>query len=229
MPMRANQQTLVAKMDLTARPSAEPLTRLAVLSAYRRIAPVYDWVFGACFAQGRRNVIAALTRAPGRRVLEVGVGTGLSLRHWPKEFDITGIDFSPDMLRRAELARRRHRLHNVTLQLMDAQAMEFADDSFDKVAAMYVASVVPDLHALLREVRRVCRPGGRICFVNHFEHKNGLVRRFERKLSAYACFLGFDATLPLRRVTEADGLRILSVHPANWGNYWTLIEAENVK
>jgi phosphatidylethanolamine/phosphatidyl-N-methylethanolamine N-methyltransferase len=229
MPMRASQQTLVPKMDLTARPTAQPLTRLAVLSAYRRMAPVYDWVFGACFAQGRRNVIATLSRVPGRRVLEVGVGTGLSLRHWPRNFEITGIDLSPDMLRRAELARRRHRLHNVTLQLMDAQAMEFPDDSFDKVAAMYVVSVVPDLHALLREMRRVCRPGGRICIVNHFEHRNGLVRRFERKLSRHASFLGFDAALPLRRVTETDGLRILDVRPANWGDYWSLIEAENVK
>lgn len=210
-------------------PKTRGLTRASVLTAYRRMAPVYDWMFGACFEPGRRRAIERLAGSSGRDVLEVGVGTGLSLRHWPREMSVTGIDLSPEMLARAERARARHRLENVTLRRMDAQAMDFPDDRFDKVAVMYVVSVVPDLGMLLREIRRVCRPGGRICIVNHFQRRNRFVRRLESALSAHAGFLGFDAALPIERITRAEGLDILRVRPVNWGGYWSLIEAKNVK
>lgn len=193
------------------------------------MAPVYDWVFGACFEAGRQRTIELLNSGPGDRVLEVGVGTGLALRHWHRESHVVGIDLSSDMLTRAERNRKRHALKNVRLMMMDAQSTTFPDNHFDKVAAMYVVSVVPDPGALLREIRRICKPGGRIAIVNHFERSSPVLRRIERALAGYAGLLGFNPTLPLATVTQAHGLKVHATEPVNWGGYWTLIEAENVK
>lgn len=206
-----------------------PLTAAAVRLAYRRMAPVYNALFGACFQAGRERAVAALASGPGDRILEVGVGTGIALRHWHPAADIIGIDLSPEMLARAERERHRRGLEHVTLHVMDAQATPFPDNHFDKVAAMYVVSVVPDLDALLREIRRVCKPGGRIAIVNHFERPSGLARRIEDAFARYAGLLGFNPALHLEQVTASPGLRVLRIQPVNWGGYWTLIEAENVK
>lgn len=208
---------------------AENLSMPAIMRAYRRMAPVYNWVFGPVFQEGRRSAIEALSPAPGERVLEVGVGTGITLRYWPSHARITGIDISPEMLARATEACTQHQLENVELNLMNAQAMTFPDNSFDKIAAMYVVSVAPDLPALLREIQRVCVPGGRICIVNHFAHSNRLMRYIERGLSSYAGFLGFESALAIEQITHRSSLKILDVRKVNLAGYWTLIEAENVK
>lgn len=192
------------------------------------MAPAYDWIFGLSFAAGRRAAIKAVDLQPGERVLEVGVGTGLSLRRWPRTAEVVGIDLSPHMLARAERAKARRGLHHVHLHLMDAQATTFPDNHFDAVAAMYVASVVPDLDALLAEMRRVCRPKGRIVIVNHFS-KTGPMRWLERATERYAGLMGFNPSLNLSQVTEAPGLRVQSVEPVNLGGYWTLVCAENIK
>jgi phosphatidylethanolamine/phosphatidyl-N-methylethanolamine N-methyltransferase len=210
-------------------PVSDHLTHSSVRAAYRRMAPVYDWMFNACFRDGRHKVVERLCRHGARNVLEAGVGTGLSLHAWPKHVRVTGIDLSPEMLARAERLRHRAGLHHVNLRVMDAQATDFATDSFDGIAVMYVVSVVPDLWALLRELRRVCRPGGRICIVNHFAHQHPVFRRVEQAASAWAGTLGFNAALPLESVTRAEGLRIVDLQRVNWGGYWSLIEAENIK
>ncbi len=208
---------------------SHPLTAASVLAAYRRMAPVYNWLFGACYQAGQRRAVAALDSRAGDRILDVGVGTGTALRHWHPRAEVHGIDLSPHMLAHAERERRRRRLSGVRLSVMDAQATTYPDSHFDKVAAMYVVSVVPNPGALLREMRRVCKPGGRIAIVNHFEHENGLLRRLERALAEYAGLLGFNAALPLAHVTDAPGLRICRIESVNWGGYWTLIEAQNLK
>jgi len=211
------------------KPGGFPLTRSAVLNVYRRMAPVYDWVFGPILERGRRSAVRALDALPGERVLEVGVGTGLSLPHWPASARVTGIDLSSSMLLRAERRRRRRNLAHVELSEMDAQAMTFPDDHFDKVAAMYVVSVADNLDALLGEMLRVCKPGGRIAIVNHFANGHARLRRGERALAGYAGVLGFNTAIPLERVVRAKGLAVLEVGPANWLDYWTLIVAKPIK
>ncbi|HVJ24137.1 MAG TPA: methyltransferase domain-containing protein, partial [Burkholderiales bacterium] len=135
----------------------------AVKAAYRRYARIYDVVFGAVLQPGRNAVLQALKLKPGDRVLEVGVGTGLSLSLYPRDVRITGIDVSREMLERAQARVARAGLGNVDALLeMDAEQMAFPDASFDKVVAMYVVSVVARPARLLEELHRVCRPDGEI-------------------------------------------------------------------
>jgi phosphatidylethanolamine/phosphatidyl-N-methylethanolamine N-methyltransferase len=205
------------------------LTLAKVRSAYERWAPVYDELFGACFKPGQRRAVEVLAGKSGERILEVGVGTGLALPLWPRETEVTGIDISERMLQRADRLCKRQRLDHVKLRVLNAQATDFPDSHFDKIAAMYVVSVVPNAPALLAEMRRICKPGGRIVIVNHFSHPNPIINRGERLLADYAALLGFHTAMPTSVVTRAHGLRILRTEAVNWGGYWTLIEAENIK
>jgi phosphatidylethanolamine/phosphatidyl-N-methylethanolamine N-methyltransferase len=224
--------------ELTRDPSAPvaprtdrsgALSLAKVRSAYERWAPVYDEVFGACFRSGQRRAVETLASGPGERILEVGIGTGLTLPLWHRQSEVTGIDVSEPMLHRARRVRRSRGLSNVKLRLLDAQATDYADNHFDKIAALYVLSVAPSAPALLKEMRRICKPSGRIVIVNHFAHPHPFIHRCERLLANYAGLLGFHPAMPLSVITRAPGLRIHRIEPVNWGGYWTLIEAENLK
>src|SRR2546430_10708812 len=139
-------------------------------AASRRYAAVYDAVFGPVLQPGRKAVLQALRLRPGERVLEVGVGTGLSLPLYPRDVTITGIDVSREMLEKARRRVARQRLANVEALLdMDAERMSFPEASFDKVVAMYVVSVVERPAPLLEELHRVCRADRDILLRNHVQ------------------------------------------------------------
>jgi phosphatidylethanolamine/phosphatidyl-N-methylethanolamine N-methyltransferase len=176
----------------------------AVKAAYRRYARIYDVIFGAVLEPGRRAVLDALKLKPGDRVLEVGVGTGLSLPLYPRSVRITGIDVSREMLDKARERVARRRLDNVEALLeMDAEEMAFPPASFDKVVAMYVVSVVPRPARLLEELHRVCRPDGEIFLVNHFQSENRVMGALERALGRVSSQIGFDPEVDLRRLIPA--------------------------
>lgn len=199
----------------------------AITDAYRRYAPVYDILFGPVFEPGRRRLVQSLEFSPGEEVLEVGVGTGLSLRHYPPHVRVTGIDLSLHMLERANAQVRRHGLDNVVLMAMDAQRLSFPDASFDKVAAMYVASVVPDPAVMMRELERVCRPGGEVVVVNHFTRGSGMASRIERGLAPLARALGFRPLFPLDAFIGLTSLELTETTPVNAFGYWTLLRFRN--
>jgi len=201
----------------------------AIQKAYRRYARMYDFYFGALFQPGRRAVIQRMGCRPGDRVLEVGVGTGLSLPLYPDGTHVTGIDISGEMLARARRRQERLGLRNAELHVMDAEHMTFPDDRFDKVVAMYVASVVPDPVQLVREMRRVCRPGGELCIVNHFHSTLGLVRAAESLAAPLSRLLGFHPDLCLEDFIRQTGLNVIERHPVNLFGYWTLLRATNDK
>ncbi len=163
-----------------------------VRSAYRRWAGIYDVVFGGVSALARQRGVALANRLPGSRVLEVGVGTGLALPHYLKAKRITGIDLSAEMLAQAEKRVAQLGLGNVeALRVMDAEAMEFGDASFDIAVAMFVASVVPHPRQLMAELRRVVRPGGNLLIVGHFASEKGPRWWIERAMAPASRALGW--------------------------------------
>ena len=202
----------------------------AIEHAYKRYARIYDFAFGAVFQPGRKAIIERMNCISGEYVLEVGVGTGLSLPLYPRNVFVTGIDISGEMLARAQARKIRNRLDNVVeLSVMDAENMEFEDSSFDKVVAMYVASVVPDPERLVKEMRRVCKRNGQIVFVNHFHSRNPVLGSFETLIAPLSKQIGFRPDFSLDRFLQETGLTATGIHPVNLFNFCTMLETRNNK
>lgn len=203
----------------------EPMQIEAVKAAYRRYANVYDAIFGPVLQPGRRAVMEALDCKPGERVLEVGVGTGLSLPLYPPGVRVTGIDLSREMLEKARLRVAKKKLANVDgLVEMDAEAMTFADASFDKVVAMYVVSVTDRPARLLHELHRVCKPDGEIFIVNHVRSSNPLVGAVEKSLARFTNQLGFHPDFELRDLVNGSA-RV--EHVSNINFFWKVMRVRN--
>jgi phosphatidylethanolamine/phosphatidyl-N-methylethanolamine N-methyltransferase len=180
-----------------------------VRHAYRRWAPVYDYTFGQVAEAGRRHAVRIINEREGS-VLEVGVGTGLSLPCYGRHLTITGIDLSPEMLEKAREKVARHRLANVMgLHEMDAGALTFAGESFDTVVAMYVMTVVPEPERVMRELERVCAAGGEVILVNHFSQEEGIRGFLERKLAPFADYIGWHSVFSLDQVMVCPNLRLV--------------------
>jgi phosphatidylethanolamine/phosphatidyl-N-methylethanolamine N-methyltransferase len=180
---------------------ADTLDRNTVEKAYARWAPVYDIVFGKVFDAGRKASIAAAERVGGR-ILEVGVGTGISLPGYARANRLVGVDISAPMLRKAADRVAEHGLSNVeALAVMDAKHLAFPDDFFDVVVAQYVITAVPDPEATLDEFARVLKPGGEIVLVNHIGAEGGARKAFELAFAPVARRLGWRPEFPWGRLT----------------------------
>jgi phosphatidylethanolamine/phosphatidyl-N-methylethanolamine N-methyltransferase len=165
--------------------------RATVEQAYDRWAPIYDLVFGGVFSKGRRAAVIA-TNKIGGRVLEVGIGTGISLPQYAPHVRIFGTDISEAMLRKAKARVAELRLKNVEgLAVMDAEKLEFPDDSFDVVMAQYVVTAVPNPEAALNEFARVLRPGGEMIILSRVSADAGMRRFIEQRLQPVVRPLGF--------------------------------------
>jgi phosphatidylethanolamine/phosphatidyl-N-methylethanolamine N-methyltransferase len=200
----------------------------SVRAAYKRWAGVYDGVFGGISAAGRRRAVELVNSLPGERVLEVGVGTGLALPHYGADKSITGIDLSAEMLSRARERVAVSKLANVeALHEMDAEATDFADDSFDIAVAMFVASVVPNAKQLLAEIRRVVRPGGNILFVNHFAAERGPRWWVERAMAPAARALGWHPDFGMDRLFTAEDMGKIQARPVWPFGIFTLVRLPN--
>ncbi len=198
---------------------------VSVRNAYRFYAPIYDFVFGSIVGEGRREAVARMNQNPGDRILEIGVGTGLSLRYYRPDVEVVGIDVSPEMLERAH--KRVSRLNGGgrrELVEMDAENLDFADDSFDSSVAMYVASVVPDPRAVINEMFRVTKPGAPILVVSHFSSEKRILRRIEDGFAPFSRRLGFRPDFSLEGFLESIEREPENVTPVNIGGYWKLLE-----
>ncbi|MGN5375172.1 class I SAM-dependent methyltransferase [Sphingomonas hankookensis] len=175
---------------------AQELNRVGVASAYDRWAPIYDLVFGPVFRRGRRAAIDA-AETVGGRILEVGVGTGISLPHYRAESRITGIDIADQMLDKARDRVKRLKLTQVErIAIGDAEALDFDDASFDVVVAQYVVSAVPHPDRALSEFLRVVRPGGMIVIATRLGAEAGMRARIERALMPITSRLGWRTDFP---------------------------------
>jgi len=200
------------------------------LRTYRLYAGSYDVIFGPIFHPGRKAAVEVANDRPHQRILEVGVGTGLSLPHFRKDARVTGIDVSKEMLAKARRRVECGGLKQVeALVEMDAEAMSFEDNAFDAVLALYVASVVPNPARFVAEMRRVCKPGGTLVIVNHFTSANPAMRWLEKRLVPLAGKIGFHADFPLDAFLAAGRLRVRETRPSNMFGYWKLLRCVNEK
>ena len=215
---------LVVSSDAGARAlSAVVVETSFVRAVYERISSVDDLLFGWTLHAGRLQTIKRLAIQPGDEVLEVGVGTGLNAVLYPDNCIVTGIDLSDSMLERAQRRLERHGVHSVRLQQMDATKLRFPDESFDLVYAPYVISVVSDPIAVVKEMQRVCRPGGRIIVLNHFLSEHRWLARIERMLSPVTVHVGFKADLDLRAFLAQADLDPVSIEKVNVPRIWSLV------
>ena len=190
---------------------------------YEKLASVYDLIFGPTLHPGRLVALEGMGIKPGDRILEVGVGTGINLSLYPLNCQISGIDLSTSMLDKAREKAAREGLRHVRLQEMDAADLTFADDSFDIVYAPYLVSVVPDPVQVAREMKRVCRPGGKIIVLNHFRSANPILSRLERAISPLTVHIGFKSDLDLPGFLAQAELEPVSIQKVNHPRIWSLV------
>jgi len=194
-----------------------------VTGVYEKLASVYDFTFGPTLHAGRLQTIQRMGILSGDRVLEVGVGTGINASLYPRDCAVTGIDLSSSMLEKARERVARKGIWNVRLLEMDAADVKFADNTFDIVYAPYLISVVPDPVVVAREMRRVCRPGGRIVILNHFRSPNPLLASLERAISPFTVHIGFKSDLDLPAFLAQADLKPVSIEKVNVPRIWSLV------
>ena len=195
-------------------------------------APIYDLVFGAVFDRGRRAAIAAAERIGGR-ILEVGVGTGISLPDYARANRLVGVDLSEPMLRKARARVAEHALSNVELlAVMDAERLALPDESFDVVVAQYVITAVPHPEATLDEFARLVRPGGEIVLVNHIGAESGPRALFEQWFAPLARRLGWRPEFRFRTLSDwaerHGGVRVIERRAMPPMGHFSLIRFERL-
>ncbi len=194
-----------------------------VARVYENIAWFYDFTFGPALHPGRMQAIQRMGIKRGDRVLEVGVGTGINADLYPRDCAVTGIDLSAPMLEKARERVARKGIRNVRLVEMDAADIKFADSTFDIVYAPYLISVVPDPIAVVKEMRRVCRPGGRIVILNHFRSAGRIASTLERMIAPFTLYLGFKSDLDLPAFLVQADLQPISIEKVNVPRIWSLV------
>ncbi len=205
------------------------LEKRQVQRAYELYAPIYDFIFDWIFAPGRAAAVRQLGLQPNDVTLEVGIGTGLNLPLYPPAARLIGIDLSQEMLDKAVERVQTLAMPNVTLKVMDATALDFGDNEFDKALATYTISAVPDPVAVLREMRRVVKPGGVIVILNHFRSERKLTGHLEDLVAPVCTRLGWKSNLSMNPLLAQVGLTPEQVTKVNLLNGWRLVHCINRK
>jgi phosphatidylethanolamine/phosphatidyl-N-methylethanolamine N-methyltransferase len=225
---REEDKDFAATTDAATRSlSAISLETSFVEGVYEKMASVYDVFFGLPLHDGRAKAIRRMAIKPDDQILEVGVGTGISLPLYPRQCSVVAIDLSDGMLERARTRVEQYNLRNVRLIQMDATQLKFPDNSFDIVYAPYFISCVPDPLAVTREMRRVCKPGGRLVFLNHFLSDNVVGSKLERAIAPLTMRLGFKSDFDLPAFLAQTGLRAASIEKVNVPRIWSLVICDN--
>lgn len=193
---------------------------------YKLWAPFYDALAGRLYRTGRRQALAELDLQAGENVLIVGVGTGADLPDIPANVQVTGVDLSPDMLRRAE-AKRPLSSADITLIQADATQMPLDDDSFETAVLNLILAVVPDPVACWQETLRIVKPGGRIVIFDKFVPEDGSVNGFRRLINQVAMLIGTDITRKLSDIVDETEITIISDEPSMFGGQYRVIVVQS--
>jgi phosphatidylethanolamine/phosphatidyl-N-methylethanolamine N-methyltransferase len=200
-----------------------------VKSIYSKYSSVYDKVFSHFFFPRIKIGIDKSRIKKGDRVIEVGVGTGISLPLYPRGCQVVGIDLTRKMLDKARQKKERHALHNVELLEMDAENMTFDDNSFDHSVAAFVITVVPNPEKMVAEMKRVTKKGGNILIFNHFSSKHPLVVSVNRAFSPFTEKCGWRSDITLDLLSNHCNLQINEVLKKSKLDPWSIIIATNNK
>jgi phosphatidylethanolamine/phosphatidyl-N-methylethanolamine N-methyltransferase len=200
-----------------------------VKSIYSSYSSVYDKVFGRFFSPRIRIGIDKSRFAKGDKIIEVGVGTGISLPHYPSHCKVVGIDLTKKMLDQAERKKAHHGLAHVDLMEMDAERMTFDDDTFDHAVAAFVITVVPNPERMVAEMKRVTKKGGTILIFNHFCHKKGFIGWVERVFSPLCERWGWRSDISLDLLSNHCNLHIKEVFKKRRLDPWSIVIATNNK
>lgn len=201
----------------------------SIIKSYKRVSGFYDITFGQVFRPGQKTVINKMDCGPLDEVLEIGIGTGLSFKYYPKQTKVIGIDISPDMLKLAKKKIEQEKKEKKYVAQMNGEQLSFPDNSFDKVVAMYVISVTQNPKQLIDEMKRVCKKDGDIYIVNHFscEDDGLLLKLSEKALMPVSRILGWKPYFPISEFNEYANLDVKEISKVNIFNYWNIIHATN--
>jgi phosphatidylethanolamine/phosphatidyl-N-methylethanolamine N-methyltransferase len=197
---------------------------------YEGFAPFYNFVFGKLlFLEGREASIDFLEIKHGHRVLEVGVGTGLTLPLYPHFCSVVGVDLSRNMLKEAEQLIAKKKLKNCTVREMNATSLEFPDNTFDRVLGNLFISATSFPRESLLEMKRVCKPHGMIVLMNHFKSEHRMLGAMETVFNPVAQRLGFKSNLDMDELLSSVGLAPKNLQKVNMFNMWTAVSMVNKK
>jgi len=208
----------------------KPEKQKLVERVYEGMAPFYNFVFGKLlFMEGREASIDLLEIKSGQKILEVGVGTGLTLPLYPHNCSVVGVDLSANMLKEAEVLIKKKKLKNCTVREMNATNLEFADNTFDRVLGNLFISATSFPRESLLEMKRVCKPGGLIVLMNHFKSEHKVLGHLETAFNPVASRIGFKSNLEMGPLLESVGLKPKEARKVNMFNLWTAVSLVNKK
>ena len=201
----------------------------AIRKIYKNYAAFYDIIFKGFFHPRQRAAICDLEIGSGHKVLDVGVGTGLSLPLYPTNADVTGVDISSEMLKEAHKKKIKMSMDHVKLMEMDACNLEFEDNTFDFVVATHVISVVPEPVKVIEEMRRVAKPDGKLVIVNHFVSSHPILGKVEKRCDPFFRKLGWRMDMTLEDLTAETKLDVRKTYKVNKLDLWKIVHARNNK
>lgn len=201
----------------------------SIKKIYAGYSNVYDVIFKSFFYPRIKHAIHSMGIMRGDRILDVGVGTGLSLPLFPRHCKVVGIDLSSAMLKKARQKIKKLNLDHIELLEMDAMDLNFPNNAFDKVLISHVVSVVPDPYRVMSEVKRVCKKGGRIVIINHFKSKNKVMAGMERIFNPVSKRIGWRSDLCLDEFIENANLKVDRKYKLKKIDLWHVIFATNNK
>lgn len=192
-------------------------------------AMFYDATFGRLVRRRIERAIHHMNIGDNDRVLDLGIGTGVSMNYYPRHAQLTGVDLSGGMLREARKKIREMNLDRAFVFQANALQLPFADSTFDHIFISHVISVVSDPVMLVREAQRVAKPGARIVIVNHFQSTNRFIALVEKWLCPLCTKLGWRSDLALQDLIRNTGVEVDYRYKLESIDLWETVVITNTK